>query len=915
MKLMAAGLALAGLGGCDDGEPGGALVPPVRPSRESIARGSNMFATASVLQGYAAGVLVRHNVGRPIKVEGNPNHPASLGGTDAIAQAEILSFYDPDRAAGITRDDVPQDWQTLQTALAEQRDQLQRTHGEGFRILTGTTTSPTLERLMEALLRMYPQAQWHQWEPVSRDAVRAGAMLAYGKPVEAVPRLSAADMILAIDSDLLSSAPGHVRFARDFASRRNPVRAASMSRVYAIEPAPTLTGIAADHRFVAGPRDLHRAVLALADAVLRSAALSDTPPWLAKLAADLKAHPGRAFIHLGPHQPAEFHALVHAMNEALDGRGSTYELIEAVEVAPTDQSKSLHDLVADMAAGRVQTLVIIDCNPVFTAPSTLGFTLALQRVPFSLAMSIEPNETSQATQWAVPQAHPYEDWADARAFDGTATILQPQAQPLFGGASPYQLLTSFMQFNPAPALDLVRQTWQATLADFASNWHGALTAGVVLNTVSAASDAKLRDEAVQVRPPAPPQHPVTLLFRPDPHLWDGRFANNAWLQELPRPLTKLTWDNPLLISPQQARALNLRNGDHVVLTRGETSVTLPAWISPGQAEDCAVGLLGFGRSIVGSVGEGTGFNLYPLTGFADPPDIRKGEGGERLACTEHHNAMESDGNKFARHATLAEFKTDKHLFADPPEPPTLYQRKPPGPAEWGMSVDLNACIGCNACVVACMAENNIPVVGKQEVIKEREMHWIRIDRYYEGGIEAPGARFQPVFCQHCEQAPCEIVCPVGATVHDQEGLNVMVYNRCIGTRFCSNNCPYKVRRFNFYAFAQEEHRSAVARNPDVTVRARGVMEKCTFCVQRIAAARITADIQNRPIGGNEVRTACQAACPTQAFTFGNMAQPEADVVVRKHSPLNYALLADQRTQPRVTYEARIENQNPSLGEA
>jgi molybdopterin-containing oxidoreductase family iron-sulfur binding subunit len=343
-------------------------------------------------------------------------------------------------------------------------------------------------------------------------------------------------------------------------------------------------------------------------------------------------------------------------------------------------------------------------------------------------------------------------------------------------------------------------------------------------------------------------------------------------------------------------------------------LTLPAWIMPGQAADCVVATRGFGRSVVGAVGTGSGFDVYPLTGRSEPASLRKAEGHEVLACTEHHDPMLARDEDFARHGTLAAFHADPGFLADHKDNPSLYRWKPPGPAAWGMSVDLNACIGCNACVVACMAENNIPVVGKQEVIREREMHWLRIDRYYEGGIDDPKALFQPVMCMHCEQAPCEVVCPVGATVHDHEGLNVMVYNRCVGTRFCSNNCPYKVRRFNFFAFAKEEHRPPQARNPDVTVRARGVMEKCTFCLQRIAEARIAADIANRPVGGNEVRTACQAACPAQAITFGNMAQPDADVLARKHSPLTYALLEDQNTKPRVTYEARIENPNPALGE-
>jgi molybdopterin-containing oxidoreductase family iron-sulfur binding subunit len=720
-------------------------------------------------------------------------------------------------------------------------------------------------------------------------------------------------VILALDSDLLDAAPGHVRLAHDFATRRNPTRG-KMSRVYAVEQTPTLIGLAADHRFVAGPRDMHRTVVALRESLLHGATSGDGPPWLGAVVADLRAHHGRAFVHAGPQLPAETHALVHAVNEALGGRGTTYTLIDAVEVAPIAQAQSLRDLVADMQAGRVQSLLMIDSNPVFTAPGSLGFADALQRVPFSLALSVEQNETSERSHWSLPQAHPYEAWSDARAYDGTATILQPQAQPLYDGVSPYRLL-ALLQAPQAPAaLDLVRQTWQATFAENADRqWHDALAGGIVRNTAAAQTDAKLRPAAAQATPPTPPDNPVTLLFRADPHLWDGRFANNAWLQELPRPLTKLTWDNPLLISPQQARALDVQNGDRVELQVGNAALTLPAWIMPGQAADCAVASFGFGRSAVGSVGQHTGWNVYPLTGRSDPPVLRKAQGREELACTEHHNPIFSRDEDFARHGSLAAFTADPHFLADHKPTPALYRTKPPGPAEWGMSIDQNACIGCNACVVACMSENNIPVVGKHEVIHEREMHWLRIDRYYEGDITDPTTLFQPMLCMHCEQAPCEIVCPVGATVHDSEGLNVMVYNRCVGTRFCSNNCPYKVRRFNYYDFTAQEHRPAVARNPDVTVRARGVMEKCTFCLQRIAAARITADMENRPIGGDEVRTACQNACPTQAFTFGNMAQPDAEVLNRKRSPLTYALLADQNTRPRVTYEARITNPNQTIG--
>jgi MoCo/4Fe-4S cofactor protein with predicted Tat translocation signal len=901
LKLMAAGLALAGLSGCDDGAPGGVLIPPVLPPAGTVFSGRNLFATASVVGGYADGILVRHVNGRPIKVEGNPAHPASLGGTSAIGQAEILGFYDPDRSRGLIRNGEPQAWSTLLTVLAAQRAAIGQSHGEGLRILTGTTTSPTLARQIAALKQIYPGLQWHRWEPVSRDAVRAGAMLAYGQPVELVPRLDAVDLLLTIDSDLFDDAPGHLRFARNFAARRNPTRADRMNRAYAIEPTPTLAGLAADHRFIAGPHDVARIVPALAASLLGGGTPADMPGWFTPLVADLKATRGRSFIHAGPAQPAAVHAWVHAMNEALGGRGQTYDLIAPVEADPVDHAASLRGLIDDMNAGRVTTLVVIDSNPVFTAP---GFAEALARVPMSMTLTGGPTETAAKTTWSLPARHSFEDWSDARAYDGTVTLLQPQARPLYDGISPHWLLALFAAPNEVTSRDAVRQTHG--LND--QQWHDALAAGLIAGTQATRSDVALKP--IQAAMPAAGE--ITLLIRPDPHIRDGRYANNAWLQELPRPLTKLTWDNPLLVSTAIADRLKLLNGDRVTVSNGGAEVTLPTWIMPGQAPDCVVALLGFGRSEVGMVGQGVGFDVYPLTAGRGPVSLHKAGGRDALASTEHHDPMFADAGEYVHHATLAAFKADPNVLGKPAAKPREYNRVPAGPAAWGMSIDLNACIGCNACVVACMAENNIPVVGKQQVILQREMHWLRIDRYYEGSPEAPDMLFQPMLCQHCERAPCEVVCPVGATVHDEEGLNVMVYNRCVGTRFCSNNCPYKVRRFNYFAFAAEERRPAIARNPEVTVRARGVMEKCTFCLQRIAAARIDADVANRPVGADEVQTACQAACPTQAFTFGNMAQG-GQVVERKKSPLSYALLDDQDTKPRVTYEARIRNPGPGTG--
>jgi len=914
LKLMAAAFAMGGLSACDVGAPGGVLIPAVRVPPNIIPALPNFYATAHVLDGYAAGTVVKHNMGRPIKVEGNPRHPASLGATDVFAQAQVLDFYDPDRAWGITANGLPTDRQNLLAALTGQRALAASNHGTGLRILTGTVTSPTLAAQLDTLLSRYPDARWHQWQPVARDNVWKGATLAYGQPVEAIPMLDRADVVLAIDSDLLSSAPGHVRFARDFAARRNPARAQKMSRLYAVEPTPSLTGAAADHRFIAGPRELHQALLALAAGILQSASPpSGTPDWVGAVIADLNANTGHALVHIGPDQPPEAHALVHAINDKLQAPGATQTLLTPAVHMPVDQAASLHDLVADMRSGKVTTLLIIDSDPVYTAPATLGFAEALKRVPFSLSLNTTPNDTAVATIWGVPMAHPWEDWSDARAYDGTATILQPQSLPLYQGMSMHRMVA--LLTNPAPpsAFDIVQATWNNRMgADFDQAWHDALANGVIGNTASVPANVTLRADAGRQMPPTPPERPLTVLFRPDPSLWDGRHADNPWLQELPRPLTKLTWDNPLLIAPDLARRLNVRNGDEMRLSIGDAQVTAPVWILPGQAPDCAVALLGFGRKTVGDVGRGTGLDFFPLTGRTEAPTLDRTGGHTELASTDHHNLIFGSVASIVRHGTLAAYDRDPRFLASGESEPHLYRRIPEGPAAWAMSIDLNACIGCNACVVACQAENNVPVVGKEQVLREREMHWLRIDRYYEGSPDAPVSYFQPMLCMHCEQAPCEVVCPVGATMHDSEGLNVMVYNRCVGTRFCSNNCPYKVRRFNYYGFAQEEQRPPQARNPDVTVRGRGVMEKCTFCLQRIAEARIAADRDNRPVG--EVVTACQAACPTQAFTFGNLVAPDSPVAERKQSPLTYALLEDQNTHPRVTYEARIRNPNPAIEE-
>ncbi len=896
LRLLVAGAALGGLAGCGDpGAGDGHLVPAVIAPPGIVPGIPNVYATAAVVDGSAIGIRVVHEMGRPIRIDGNPHHPSSLGATDAITQATLLDFYDQDRAVGIQRNGVPSDRPALLAMLAELRARLAETQGAGFRVLTGTVASPSRGAALDAVLARYKQARWHQWTPVSRDAVRQGAMLAYGRAVDVIPDLTKADHVLALDSDLLSGAPGHLRFARDFASRRNPTRG-PMSRVRAVEPMPSLIGSAADHRVIAGPDALHAGIAALAAAVLHNTAPSEAPGWVAAALADLRGNPGRAFLHLGPDHPAALHALVHAINEALGGRGATYTLIASPEHRPIDQAASLAALIGDMQEGHVETLLVLDANPVFSAP---GFAQAMRHVARTITLAPSFDETGAASSWFVPQTHDLESWGDARGHDGTASILQPQALPLYDGIDPLVLLGLLHQPAPQSAMAAVREQWRGRLADDDA-WRDALAAGAVPESAQPAASVTLQSVSLPVLPPAAP---LTVLFRPDPSLWDGRFANNPWLQELPRPFTKTGWDNPLLVPPGLARREKLANGDRVMLSIGARTLALPVWIMPGQAEDAVVAQFGNGRRIVGDVGADAGFDVFPLRDATGEVKLRRIAGHVAIACTDHRNPEEGNSTDILRHATLAAFTANPAMFAKKPANDLLYRRRPPGAVAWGMSIDLNSCIGCNACVVACQAENNVPVVGKANVLREREMYWLRIDRYLDGP-EKQDAHFQPVLCMHCEQAPCESVCPVGATMHDQEGINVMVYNRCVGTRFCSNNCPYKVRRFNYSAFAKQETRPPIARNPDVSVRGRGVMEKCNFCLQRVAAARIAADRDGTP---ERVTTACQAACPTQAFTFGDLNDAASDVAVRKKSPLDYTLLAEEATFPRVTYEARIAN--------
>ena len=932
LRLMAAALSLAGLGACGR-RPTEEIVPYVKPPEELTPGKPVFYATAFLLDGFASGVLVESHDGRPIKLEGNPLHPASLGASDAFAQATILEFYDPERSQVILQSRRISTWDAFVNATNEQIDRQRARRGTGLRILTGHVTSPTIGRQMRGLLQQFPEAKWCQYEPVSRNNLSDGARRAFGQEVESIYRFEKADVILALDADFLFVGPAAVRYARDFAAKRKMRdKGSAMNRLYVAEPTPSVTGAMADHRLALAADKIGALARALARQLgIDAGSVADDPglapylKWIGAVAEDLKQHRGAALVLAGEAQPPEVHALVHAINHSLGNNGATVTYIDPVTETADGAIVSLEELTQQMARGAVAALFILGTNPVFTAPADLGFGEALGKVPYRVHLGLYVDETAALCHWHVPEAHALESWGDAKSYDGTVTIMQPLIAPLYGGKTTMELLALLSGAATQAPYDVVRAFWRARATDgFDAWWRRVLHDGVVPQSASPAKSLKLTAPKFEAATkPQPSRESLALVFRPDPSIWDGRFANNAWLQELPKPLTKLVWDNAALVSPRAAQRLGLKNGDNVELQFDGRRLRAPVWINPGQADDSVTIDLGYGRSAAGRVGNGVGFNAYRLRTSAHPwfgrGLILKPTGEQfQLATTQHHHRME--GRNLIRTGTLAEYRGHREFVHEmghePPLDLTLYPPQPAALNAWGMAIDTNICIGCNACVIACQAENNIPVVGKSQVVAGREMHWIRVDRYYQGDAESPEILHQPVPCMQCENAPCESVCPVGATAHSAEGLNDMVYNRCVGTRYCSNNCPYKVRRFNFFQYADYQTPSLkLGRNPEVTVRSRGVMEKCTYCVQRINRARIEAKKAQRPLRDGEVLTACQQVCPTEAIVFGDIKNPQAAVSQLKAQPLNYTLLAELNTRPRTSYLARLKNPNPDLGES
>jgi MoCo/4Fe-4S cofactor protein with predicted Tat translocation signal len=940
LKLMGASLALAGLTSCTR-QPTERLVPYIRQPEELLAGQPLFFATAMTLSGYATGLLVESHNGHPTKIEGNPEHPISRGATNVFHQASLLDLYDPDRSQAVLQRGQISNWESFLAALNGALQAQENGNGAGLRLLTETVTSPTLHAQMNRVLEKFPEARWHQFEPINHDNVHAGAQIAFGRVVAPQYRFDRARVVLALDSDFMFAHPAGLRHAREFMNARRVTGGRSeMNRLYAVEPAPTVTGSSADHQLPLRVSEVTNFAIALAQelgVVPRNRGnaggnfrAAGAERFLTAAVADLKAHRGQSLVIAGKTQPPLVHALVHAVNQTLGNNGTAIQYTASAEIRPGNHVQSLRDLVDELQRGRVGVLLILGGNPAFNAPADFAFAENLKRARMSIHLSSDLNETSALCHWHLPENHYLESWSDARGYDGTVSIVQPLIVPLYAGRSAHELLEALIQPHPRADYEIVRTFWQAQQRwpDFERGWRRALHDGWIAETAFTPQQVELnRDRIAQTVAESAissRQSAMELSFHPDPTIWDGRFANNGWLQELPKPITKLTWDNAALISPATAQKLAVSNGDFVELQTSGKRLRVPVWITPGMADESVTVHLGYGRTRIGRVGRRTGFNAFVLRSgnsfWSGAVTLKKTSGHYPFATTQGHQIIDSAEREVYRAGTLVDFLAHpefvKESIKTPAPHETLFNPEAHlfESPRWAMSIDLTTCIGCNACVVACQSENNIPVVGKAQVARGREMHWLRVDTYFSGELDRPGMNHQPVPCMHCETAPCELVCPVAATLHDREGLNLQVYNRCVGTRYCSNNCPYKVRRFNFLQYADNQTPSLKPmRNPDVTVRWRGVMEKCTYCVQRISVGRIAAKQENRAIREGEVLTACQQACPTEAIIFGDLSDPNSRIAKLKKHPLDFSMLAELNTRPRTTYLAKLNNPNPVLG--
>lgn len=954
LKLMGASMAMAGMVGCTK-QPDEPIYPYIKQPEDLILGKPVYFATAHPFPTGAIPLLVKTDAYRPIKLDGNPEHPVNRGSSDSFTQGSLLELYDPDRSQHVTYRGSNKEWSAFAGEFRGKLLAKKSSGGQGIYFLSSTITSPTLAAQWKKAQANYPNAKLVQYEPVNRDSWYKASKIAFGEYLDPQYKLESADVIVSLDADIFSGPtfPGFHQVAREYAKRRKLESGVSMNRLYTIESAASPTGLKAEHRLALKASVIPAFAAALATALGASggagsyAWTAEQQKFLAALAKDLKAHAGSSVVIAGEQQSAEVHLAALAINQALGNIGKTVVFTDPVNPLPSIQTEELKTLVTDMNAGKVELLVVLNTNPVYSAPKDLQFEAALNKVHTLVHLGLHSDETGNLAEWHINGAHYLESWSDARAYDGAVSIIQPMIEPLYAGKTAHDLIQLLDDQSPnLSTYELVRATWQPVLAkgDFEVNWRKALHAGWVEGT---AFEAKtVTPKIASFSSPTPAADAIEVVFRPDPTLYDGRYANVGWLQELPKPVTNLSWDNAALVSLNTLRKINASEADVVeVQVRGQ-KILAPIVAVPGYPDNSVTLTLGYGRTKAGRVGSGTGYDAFPLR-FSDAPlyitgaSLRKTGEVWGLAITKSHYGDDRsktaggdgsgnhslEGNEamdraIIRYATLDEFKSNPKFAhegerrEEPDREESLFPNWSYTGNAWGMSIDLNSCIGCNACVVSCYAENNIPVVGKQQVRIGRNMQWLRIDTYFEGDLNAPRAHFQPMTCQHCENAPCEQVCPVGATVHTPDGLNQMVYNRCVGTRYCSNNCPYKVRRFNFLLFSDYETESLkLMRNPDVTVRSRGVMEKCSYCVQRIMAAKIDADKENRNVRDGEVVTACQQACPTSAIIFGDINDKSSQVAKLKQDERSYHVLADINTRPRTSYVAGVVNPNPELAEA
>jgi len=940
LTLMGASMALAGLTSCR--RPVEKIVPYVTAPEQIIPGIPQYYATTMPLGTDAYGLVVESHEGRPTKIEGNIKHSSTLGSSNPYILAAILGLYDPDRSQVVVHNASEKDWIDFVSYWQSIYSNHVQSKGEGLAILNESFSSPTLARLKDTFVKKFPKAKWYTYEPISEKNILEGMRIVSGNTGLPIYHYERANIILSLDADFLATESNNIAHSAGFTKGRHlDSENDSMNRLYMVESNYSVTGGMADHRVRIPSSHISAFTIALVKELQRqglnipgvkdlsfSSAVDFDTTYLRMLATDLLKNKGKSLIVAGRSQPVIVHALVYVINYSLQNLGNTLTYR-----APKDEDfESIDDmvmLVNDINSGYVNTLVILGGNPVYNTPADLDFNDVVQKVENSIHLSLYYDETSKSVLWHLPMTHFLETWGDARARDGTASVIQPLIAPLFDGHSPVELLNLLIDGVESGGYETVRETWRKLLGEsnFEKLWRKVLHDGllsdsklpIIQNRIDISSlMSYLNNNPINIEQLS--MDNLEIVYRVSPSIYDGRFANNGWLQELPDAVTKLAWDNAAIMSPKTAAVLNVKNEDLVVLQLKGNELPLPVWILPGQADFSIAVTLGYGRSAAGRIGTGVGFNVYRLMSSSSPyidngVTVRKTIETYPLANVQDHQSMM--GRPIIREAELDLYREKPKFAKEMVEYPPLislwdehsYQEG----YQWGMVIDLNACTGCNTCVMACQSENNIPIVGKEQVCKGREMHWIRLDRYFSDDIHDPEMIYQPMACHHCENAPCEQVCPVAATVHDSEGLNVMTYNRCIGTRYCSNNCPYKVRRFNFFNYTKDLPEIVqMAQNPDVTVRSRGVMEKCTYCVQRVSEAKIKAKKDDRTINDGDVVTACQQACPNNAIVFGNINDPKSQVARMKADNRNYELFAELNIQPRTSYLAKIRNPNSEL---